>query len=205
MTLANASPLLISQYANSARLRAVADIFVRVANSELEDAVEELDRMRRLDTAAGVWLDAIGERLGLLRPSTSEAGGDERLGFSGATDGAPFDTAPFAGAKANEARFPLPDVVFRKFIRARARQINAGGSLTEFAAAAREIDPAVSVLDNLDMSLKLISDLRWQMELAVDSGALVKPAGVRIRYADRARLGFDDAGLPLDQGLFEVA
>ena len=67
-----------------------------------------LKKQRRIETAEGVWLDAIGLRLGVARPSTTEGATDPRFGFDDA--GEPFDIAPFTqGTPCQPPVSPLGD------------------------------------------------------------------------------------------------
>ena len=194
---------LIGQWQGSTRLINLLGAFEEAANDELESPLDYLEIARGLETAKGVWLDAIGTRLGIERPYTSETGRSDRIGFDSA--GEPFDSAPFRGDAVNDSLFPLPDTIFRRILCARAITLFAAGTFGDFEAAARKIDPQAAVIDNYDMTLRVISAVPWQLELADQEGALPRPAGVAVTYADRSRLGYDSAGLPLDQGVFEVS
>ena len=194
--------LLIGQWQAGTRIRSVVEAFSDAVNAELEEPLEYLDIARSLESAVGPWLDAIASRLGVERPYTSEVGRSDRVGFD--TAGQPLDTAPFRGDAVNDSLFPVPDAVFRRILCARAVTLFSQGTYGEFVTAVRKIDPEASVIDNYDMTMKVISAVAWQLELADPLGALPRPAGVKVTYADRSRLGYDSAGLPFDQGVFEV-
>ena len=52
------------------------------------------------------------------------------------------------------------------------------------------------------MTVRVVTSRRRLLELADSIGALPRTAGVLIIYADRGRFGFDQAGVPFDQGAF---
>ena len=69
MSLSNRIELLIGQWQESPKLQAL----LRVALERGDDvisAIENIQRMQNLDTAEGVWLDWLGVRLGVRRPSS---------------------------------------------------------------------------------------------------------------------------------------
>ena len=194
--------LLISQYVNAENLQAVINIFLRVSEDELDQAQEDLRLAGLIDSANGVWLDRIGLRFGLERPYTTQLQVDARFGFEGVMRARGFDTAPFSGDAVSESLFPLPDVVFRRIIRARAIAVTYDGSFSAFRLAAAALDPSVSIRDNLDMSMTIVTFQPWLFRLADTIGALPRTAGVLIQYRDRERFGYDEAGQPFDQGFF---
>lgn len=202
MPTSASTDLLIAQWRNADNLKALIDLFLSESADSIEAALTALRRMGQIDEAEGVWLDRLGARLGIARPYTSVGADDPRLGFQGATDAVGFDQAPFAGDQANDAVYPLPDVVFRRLIKARAVTVLGDGTFQALVIAARLIDTTASLIDNLDMSIEIVTSERWQFQIADRIGALPRSAGVMIMYRDRQRFGFDDAGLPFDQGYF---
>lgn len=195
--------LLIGQWRNSENLKAAIQIYLDVIRTEIHEPRQRMRAMRLIDSAEGVWLDYLGVRLGIRRPYTSEIGDDPRWGFDAA--GVGFDLAPFRGAAINDAVFALPDVAYKRFVKARAITVLSDGSFGAFEAAAAEIDANASVSDRLNMTLWVVTDNRWQFELADQIRALPRTAGVRIIYRDRERWGFDEAGRPFDAGVFASA
>ena len=190
--------LFVGQWRSSPRLRGVVSGALDILREEIEKPLAVLERMRRLATAEGVWLDYIGARLGLPRPSTTQGATDPRFGFDSA--GVGFDQAPFAGADVNAARAPLGDTAYRGLLQARARTVLADGTETAFRQAVEEIDPTATVLDRRDMTARVVTETPWLLQLADDLGALPRPAGVEVEYGGRDRFGFDRAGQPFDQG-----
>lgn len=198
--ITTSTDLLIGQWRDSPRLRAVPQVAIDLAKSEFLGGLDRLALMRSIDTAEGVWLDRIAKRLGLQRPATTDPAQDDRFGFDMA--GEPFDQAPFKGAAENDAAYPLPDAVFRKLVKARAVLVLGDGTIQTFTKAVRCVDPGATVQDRRNMTVRVVTSLRSLLELADTSNALPRSAGVRIEYADRGRFGYDQAGVPFDIGPF---
>ena len=175
-------------------------MLVSAMQTHLHVAMANLERMRRIDTAEGVWLDYLGARIGVARPYATATADDPRFGFEGS--GKSFDAAPFLGAAVSAARFPLPDIVYRKLLTARGVLDTSPGDFDSLERAIHAIDPAAQVRDNLDMTIDVLTDIKWQIDLADKLGALPRSAGVTLIYRDRQRFGFGDSGLPFDQGVF---
>ncbi len=194
--------LLIGQWRNSPRLQAVINIGIESFRDRVEAPRQRLQAMGRIDEAEGVWLDNLGRRYGLMRPWTSEGniGDDPRFGFDSA--GVGFDQAPFRGEAENDAVFPLPDGLYREFIKARIVLDLSDGSIMDFGKAVNLIDPNAGFRDNHNMTVTVFTHLRWVFELAQAAEAIPLTAGVRMIIQDRGRFGFDDAGVGFDQGPF---
>lgn len=62
--------LLISQYQDSPNVKAFMETMAVSGHNELLKAIERLSTQLNLDTATGVWLDLLGERLGQERPKS---------------------------------------------------------------------------------------------------------------------------------------
>ena len=198
MVLEATTDLVIGQWFDSPRLRATIDAPLAVAREGVLPAFEQITLMRDLGTAKGVWLDFLGVRVGLRRPTQRDPSMDDRFGFDMA--GEPFDQEPFRGDAASDAVYPLNDDMFRRFIKARAILDLGDGTIQTFGKAVRTIDPGASVEDRRNMTVRVATILRAFLELADEAGALPRTAGVRIIYADRQRFGFDRAGQPMDVG-----
>ena len=194
------SDLVIGQWAGSPKLRAVIDAVVETLRESAVPALERIKRMLDIDTAEGVWLDYIGVRLGMVRPSTTDPAIDRRFGFDDA--GLGFDNVPFRGVSENDAVYPLPDVLYRKLLKARAVLLLGDGTVQTFARGVRMIDPSASVQDQRNMTVRVVTSMRSLIVLADQFGALPRTGGVDIVYVDRGRFGYDLAGVPFDQGPF---
>ena len=64
--------LLISQYSDSTRVRAILKSIFTTAEREFILPLLELDKMLNMDLAKGKWLDFIGERLAFPRPEINK-------------------------------------------------------------------------------------------------------------------------------------
>ena len=173
--------ILIGQWQAAPKLRSVVADVLQPILDDSTTAVDRFQLMRDIDDAEGVWLDYLGRIVGLKRPSTTDPTQDRRFGFEDA--GEQFDTAPFRGSIANLAVYPLPDSVFRRFVKARAVMVLGDGTLQTFRKAVLEVDPRATVVDNRDMTVTVTTGLRSFMELADEINALPRTAGVRIIYA----------------------
>lgn len=173
-------------------------IFLTVLTEQVLRPLKELEKQRDLDTAQGVWLDYIGERIGLPRPEAANPALDERFGFDRAGEG--FDQHPFSGSDANKQSFPLSDYVYRNIIKARGIAVRSDGNLDDFVVAIKKIDPHASASDPYNMTVRVVTDQANSMRIADRVGAIPRPAGVKLIVVDRDRFGYDEAGVPFDQG-----
>ena len=189
------SSLLIGQWRNAVKLKALVDKFSAVLREQIEAPLDAVMGQRRIETARGYWLDCIGRTLGLGRPSVEDTG--TRFGYDSAGSG--FDQAPFAG---HAGKAPLGDTAFRKLLRARAIAVSADGALDTFTRAVREIDPSAAVHVIAPMSLVCVTVATVLCELADAVGALPRTAGVRVQYVGPGSFGFDLAGVGFDQAPF---
>ena len=190
--------LLIGQWQDSPVLKGFIEEFLDMVREQALPAIQTLKSMREIETAEGVFLDALGTRLGVDRPATTDPTQDVRFGFDAA--GLPFDQAPFRGDAENDAVYPLPDSLYRSLLRARAILDLGNGSIVAFNEAILALDPGASVQDRRNMNVRIVTAFRFLIELADSSGALPRAAGVRLVYQDRGRFGYDDSGTPFDQG-----
>ena len=178
--------LLIGQYRFSANLIATLEIWARALNDLVKTPSDELERMGRIESAQGVWLDYLARRLGVERPLTSVGASDPRWGFDDAGFG--WDQVPFRGAADSAVVYPLPDSVFRGFLQARIVTLLSTGLIPELLRACQYIDPSINrneVEDNRDMSVTITSGLAWAMRLARDGGFLPRVAGVTVTIEER--------------------
>ena len=199
-TLSATSALLISQWANSTRLKALLDVWLDVVRERVGEPLDEIQRQMNLDHASGIWLDWIGERLGLPRPSDENRAGD-LFGFDEAGIG--YNQGRFRDGGGFNVRAPIGDVLYRNLLRARAvTLLTPGGTLPDMERAVQFLDPFASVRDLHDMRFRVVTSVTRDVEVADRVRALPRPAGVQIVIVDRGKWGFDSAGLPFDQGGF---
>ena len=202
--LATSTDLLASQWQNSPRLIATVDAPIQAVQEEFIDELDALEVQRDIDTATGVWLDYLGTRVGLKRPSVPGRS-TVRYGFEGSDTGVGWDRAPFDGSSTPGDLQPLPDEIFRRFIKARGRLVLGNGNFPDFFAACQIIDPASQIFDNRDMTVSIRTTRQAQFELADSIGALQRSAGVMIIYSEPGRFGFEDAGETWDSAPFQGA
>ena len=172
---------LLGQWQSAPRVSGlVSDVLQPILDNAL-DAFARLQLMLDINEAEGIWLDYLGVRVGIRRPTTSDPAQDPRFGFDQA--GVGFDQAPFRGAAANDAVFPLPDPVFRGFVKARAILVLGNGTVQTFRHAVHQVDPSAVVTDNRDMTVDVTTQFTELLQLADDIGAFPRTAGVRVEYA----------------------
>ena len=150
-TLQSDLDLLIGQWQGSEKLGALIQVYRDIVVEDIIPAFETLRDMRKIESAVGVHLEYLGRRLGVGRPSTTDPSEDSRFGFDDAGTG--FDQAPFRGARANDAVYPLPDAVYRQFLRARAITLLSDGSIEALKASVLAIDPGAAVRDRRNMTV----------------------------------------------------
>lgn len=202
MALEASSDLLVGQWQDSPRFRAAIDAPITVIRQDVIGGFDRIRLMRDIDHAEGVWLDFLGVRVGIRRPATTDPSQDVRWGFEGPTQSRGWDLAPFAGDEANAAVYPLPDAVFRCFVKARAILDLGDGTFQTFAKAVRCIDPGALLQDRRNMVVRIVTKRREFLELADEIGALPRTAGVQVDFLDQNVFGFDRAGVGFDRGPF---
>ena len=105
-----------------------------LAQTELIAAQQDLEQMANVETARGVWLDHIGERLGFPRPYVDDSTG--KLSFVGGGD-LGFDRGRLYSVNpALATNVPLGDDFYRSMLSARGLALRSGGSQAELEAIA---------------------------------------------------------------------
>ena len=173
--------LLIGQWREATKLNRLIEVLLDIYNRENIIPRQRLEMMRNVDTAVGVWLDYIGERLGVQRPAITASVYQDTFGFDRA--GVGFDQARFGDIEELEFKTPMGDSDFRRMVKARGHYVTSSGLLGEFVEAAREIDSTATVTDNLDMTATVTTARARLMELALEYNCLPKPVGVRVTIA----------------------
>lgn len=193
MAVRASADLFISQWQAAPNLRAVIGIWLDVLDEEIGTPLDELDAMRSLDTAMGVYLDYLGARLGVQRPYILSSA-DTLARFD--QTGAGFDQGRFAALLALEERSPLDDTRYRAMLKARAEydEQSGGGTLDVMTRAAQRIDSAATVVDADNMTFTITTRLTSDMQLADDVGALPRPAGVGLTIAGLTTSGVLSGG-----------
>lgn len=182
---------VLSQYApeRAPRLAALIDGVLGLVDRELYAPLRASVAARSSDTATGLWLDRIGERLGFPRPSTAQSG--PRFGFPGGPQAQPFDTAPFAGLQFN--REPVTDGVYRALLRIRGRVLRGSGSRPELVAAVAAGLPGVTwtTEDGRYLAFTVRSEQAFLARVAVESRAIPSPAGTLVAWRSERTNRFD--------------
>jgi len=190
--------LTIAQWRQSPNLRGIIEVWLGVVRDEFEAVVSRLESMGRVDEAEGVWLDYLGERVGLSRPFARQADDSVAFGFDDA--GVGFDQGRVSNVVALEPRPPVGDALYRRLIKARAAYDVAPGTLASYRNAMQYIDPNAIVTDNHDMTFRVATARSDDVRLADTVGALPRPAGVRMVVQSAGKFGYDDAGVGFGQG-----
>ena len=176
--------VLLTQWDSAPRLKGIVDEVLVPMRDDALSSLARLQEMQDVDRAEGVWLDRIGLRLGVRRPFTADQTLVNYFGFDKA--GVPFDASPFRGNQASELTFPLPDVHWRKLIKARGVTVYGDGTYRAFTVAAKHVDPSVTVSDNRDMTVSVTTSELTLIRLAHSYNCLPLPAGVAITFAEHS-------------------
>ena len=146
--------LLVSQWSNAPRLRALTDSLLAFIDQEFVGPLTQLERQVRIETAEGIWLDLIGERLGRARPWIRSAD-FIRFGFDG-SGGVGFDQGAFDSASSGLAgREPIGDEYYRDILLVQQQALLVEDSLGTIEPMVQAGFPAVHVRDNLDMTFNI--------------------------------------------------
>ena len=176
--------LLIRQWRRAPRMRALAKALLGVVEDHLVKPLAQMESQLNIDTADGVWLDYIGELLGLSRPATN-LGNYAFFGFDG-SGGVGFDQGPLAFVTpALTPRVPVGDEFYRKLLMMRAEALLADSSNPSLESAGGHVFPGIQYRDNGDMTVHVHSfyrglDYRHILAALDDVGGLPVPAGVEL-------------------------
>ena len=176
--------LLLHQWQQAPRMRALVDALQGVVDDHLVKPLEEMEERLRIDTAEGVWLDFIGERLMLPRPAT-DITNFAFFGFHG-SGGVGFDQGPFATVvEALSPRGPVGDEFYRKLLMMRAEALLADSTVERLSYAVEHVFPGTSYRDGGDMTAEVQGayqglDSRSLLEALDIAGGLPSPAGVEL-------------------------
>ena len=196
--------LLISQWAGATRLKALLDVWLAAVNDELVAPLLELDDMRSLDTARGVYLDYLGERLGVERPYVPNTFYMSTFGFHG--HGVGWEQGRMAALEHLEAQTPLFDRDYRRLLKARAETDDFGGcTVGVMRRAVAHIDTTAVVTDNHDMTVTVHATEHALLLLADQLGALPRPAGVRMLLDEHSPLFVTSGNVLVTSGNWGVA
>ena len=181
------SDLIIGQYAAATRLHGLADGLLSLQNAQLMEPLFSLDDLGHLERAYGVWLDFIGDRLGLLRPHVP--GADIRyFGFDEGSDRGTWDEVPFFDrVQALENLEPLDDDRYRSLLRGRGLSLRLGTSVPDIETVAAAVFTFGGyVTENSDGTLTLYAedDRVGMADLVADTNVIPRPAGISLTIED---------------------
>lgn len=126
--------LLITQWrANTTEgqlMRDLIDELLALVREQVVDVLQVLESSTKLATAEGIFLDYIGDRLGLKRPLTTDASvTGARLGYMGRDGAVGFDQAPMHSSDpALATRSAVGDEYYRAMLSARALALVGSGN-----------------------------------------------------------------------------
>ena len=172
--------LLISQYTGNAPINALLRGMYELIDTEMVQALKDLERMRNWDTAEGVWLNYIGRRLGMERPSIDTV--VTRLGFDGG-DGVGFNQAPFATATGFVPQVAVSDAVYLLCLKVWAGTILTSGTIPDMNAAVQRSFPNAYYTDGADSTIALATGASGAQQttarnILTAADAWPRPAGV---------------------------
>ena len=134
--LKNGVDRLIQQYEQADTLRVLLNAELDTMQRQEMTPLARLNRMQNIDLAEGVWLDRIGDRLGLKRPQGEWvfANIDKVFGFDGSTMPG-FDQVPFDAVNRPKTHRPaINDRYYRPLLKGRARCLRSRPTLIDLRA-----------------------------------------------------------------------
>lgn len=162
-----------SQWLDAPRLRALIDGILALAQRELVDPMRQLEIYGNPETAAGVWLDRLGQLLQCPRPFIVVA--SENFFTFGQPFGAPFASVTQEG---------LGDDAYRRLLQMCARQVYGGGDLDSLEFQARGMFAGAVYGDDVRRVRVALNNAIGDLGLArVMMGRLPRPAGVGLEVA----------------------
>ena len=122
--------LLIAQYREAPKFTRVVEGLLQLLQVETVDLLDQLAASINPDTAEGVTLDWLGERLGVNRPRIEDP---NAFGFDSAGTG--FDRGRFVSLRiVFGALLPLSDEWYRRLLKTRALYLRSGTSIADVNA-----------------------------------------------------------------------
>ena len=193
--------LLITQWRDSPKFRALIDAWITLLTEENVAPIDRLAMMRNVRTAEGVFLDYIGQRLGVQRPYVNRDDITALFGF--APHGRPFDQGRFAALDSLEPQVPLGDHSYRQMLLARCEH-DDDCTVAVMERALRHISPVVTVRDNFDMTFTVFAENHFLIMLADRQGALPRPAGVQMLFDEHSDVLASSGGWLVTSGDWQV-
>lgn len=182
--------LLITQYRDSPNLKTFIGVLLAAVENKLMRATQEIERMRDIDSAEGVWLDYIGERMGVTRPLINS--NDSTFGFDLAGSG--FNQDRIKDSVEFDSKVLSGDEIYRKILKARSVTYTGYSKISDLENSIQKIDSRALAFDNNNMGCRITTDDVATMKIAKNSNSLAITAGVNVSIVDKQRVGFDNAG-----------
>ena len=169
---------IVDQWTRSPQVVSLIHASLEMSEDQVVAIEDGFHDAQNLNLAEGVWLDAIGLRLGVPRPWLLTTATDL---FSVRGPGRGYDQAPIQSADHPiENAFPIPDLLYRRLLRARRVAIFTRGTLAEFTRSVQYIDGDATVAESGGLHVTVTSDASEEITLADDHGCLARVAGVRM-------------------------
>ena len=176
--------LVISQYAESTRLTSLLGGILEVFQAELVDPLHQLPDLAILALASGIWLDYLGERLGLTRPYRLST--DLRyFGFGDASDRGSFDEAVFRSTAPDLSnQVQIGDNWYRSLLKGRALTLRLGDSVPDIERVCAVVFDGGGYVSedtaNLAITIHVTDSREGFVSVAENAGVLPSPAGIAI-------------------------
>ena len=174
--------LLIEQWKLAPRFNALLDGITSLMQRQMVDPLCDIHDQRVIDNADGVFLDYIGQRLGLPRAyylQGTAVDPSDFFGYEGV--GESFDQAPFRPAQdfiVPEGSEPQSDGEYREDLRVRGCLINLGASVDDLnTATASMVSGSVTFLDTPAGISAIHSVTKDRLDSMIDRGVIQLPAG----------------------------
>ena len=179
--------LIVYQWTDAVRLRALARGLLGTVNDYLTRPLAAMEEQTRIETAEGVWMDWIGERLGQPRPHT-DLENYHFFGFEGSS-GVGFDQGILASVNPFlSPRVPVGDEFYKCILMIRSRFLLSDGSAPSLEHVLRAWFPEATVEDSQDMSITIDEfteglDPNLLQTIRITS-MFPKPSGVGVSFAE---------------------
>lgn len=181
----NVEQTLLSQYANSPRLRMILDGFNQAIDpSALID--HWYDTVWNLNTATGWGLDVWGRIVGVGR--VIKVAPQEYFGFAQASPTArTFSEGLFYSGQTTTQNFALEDTAFRQLIKAKALANITSGSIADINAIVMSLfgDKGLAYVREGTLSMTVVLAFTPSpVDLSIlTSGVIPRPSGIAITYS----------------------
>ena len=176
--------LVISQYAESTRIISLLDGILEVFQTELVVPLLQLPDLAILDLASGIWLDYLGERLGITRPYRLST--DLRFfGFGDASDRGSFDESVFRSTAPDLSnQVQIGDNWYRSLLKGRSLTLRLGDSVPDIEMVCAVVFDGGGYVSedtaNLAITVHVTDSRDGFVNVADNAGVLPDPAGIAV-------------------------